>query len=399
MMQDIFLIILAFQIVHSEWTEPHQLDEKRCIIAGLHIDPITNYGSAFYTRGDTDPKTFDSGTKQILPNKTFGNFSRIDIKPYLYGDHIGAGDGKTLFAVSTTFRKTAGSPNCRKGDTTGCSEIIFSESVTNGETWSVPLVAQRTDMDDFYFRIFPAIVYIKETGRILIYYAVASSVIDFSIAMITRPPNSKIFSKERILFKFSQPIGEIRATYTMLNNQPIYHLGFTKVPKIIYTSSTDTINWKPFKILAEGAQSPEMKINIRADTKLLENTVVFTFIDHNEMANILISNNHGNDWSKPFKVKESVRIIRSAYCGTGKVQKVIMLLEAWYPKFTIFFAEFDLKTLEVKFSEPPKLIGPGMPPVIACEKKLDEDKLIVGVGLSSPTSIAYITFNELLVTS
>lgn len=131
-------------------------------------------------------------------------------------------------------------------------DVYYSESFDSGNTWTSLVQIPRDDTRQRIHRGRSNIVYIKETGRIYIFYLITKEYEMAMLGMVTRPSNSKVFREEEQFQKGSYYFA-LSAVYThnATNRETVLHLfvgSLNKTNELVMTQSKDSgIRWTPFK--------------------------------------------------------------------------------------------------------------------------------------------------------
>ncbi len=123
-----------------------------------------------------------------------------------YTAHItGAGDGKHVFIVFSASRTPTN---------TKLADVFFAESANGGVSWSEPVRLPRPNMDDSDERKFPKLVFVRETGRLFVFFCRQNNGKYRGVYYVGRAKDSTVFSSETAIDTRFQLITDLSATYT-----------------------------------------------------------------------------------------------------------------------------------------------------------------------------------------
>jgi len=326
----------------SKWEETIKLYDTvpEAMLVSHYTDPKTNITFALIHREVEFVPTV--GVQKIFPNKTIGDFIPIMIMNtnyYRSNDKItGTDDGKHLFIVTTAWELSEEGMR---------AEVYFSESNDNGISWSKPVKIQRENMDDIYERETQSLVYVKETGRIYIFYLYHKIRESLTfIGIVTRPAGSTIFSTEKLYFtNIDYLIYAVKCAYTLENSRTRLHL-IMHVSKdgenlIQYSSSDDGFSWtEPKKILNfYAANSVFVDVHPNPISKIIHMIYPNTY----STSTMISSYDNGNTW-KPENIIENRLIYYSAYCAP----KIFFVTKDKKSPYDFMLFSYDDQTKELK---------------------------------------------------
>jgi hypothetical protein len=356
----------------------------------VFMDTESWHSLLFYEKGDPNP---DFGFKHLFANNTFGKFKSIDNKgiPLWHGTPYSV-DGKHIFLMYHTFRdRSLKERTCEEADKGGCLEIDFTESKDGGLTWSAPVLMQRSNMNDAASRFAASVVFVKETGRLYLFYVKQMNGQD-QIAFVTRPPGSITFSPEKIVLQTYYRQYVPGATYTMKANKPIIHLVYpVDEGKIMYAYSENAIEWKNPIVIANKVINC---LPLISNSDVSNGTLFFGYVDNEEIPYLLTSEDHGVKWSAPFKASNKPAFEGDLdLCGTPQNQKLFFV--AADRALENVFSIYDPLTKKITFEKPPFGNMKMGYPSVSCGKLPtgNKYKVIVEADNDGDSSV-YVSTNE-----
>jgi len=275
---------LCEPIVH--WTTPTLLNEENtstyAFVSSVYYDPITQISHILYA--DYKFQYYDHYA--LLDQGKVLYKTRFDNGYGLVGLLRGPKDGKHIALAYWTFINSLHTFN-------------FTESFDNGLTWkkSVRLVESEKHL------ILQDMIYIKETGRIFIFYEDQSKK---EIRMITRSPGSEIFSNEiEIGYDvFPRDSFNSKFDYNFIDGKTILHM-FYKNDKMLlsYSNSYNNgITWSDPKIVTHD-DNVTMIANVVSDSKITKKIIVsYIPASHMEPPKMVISENFGETFGEPIPI-------------------------------------------------------------------------------------------------
>lgn len=365
-MQSIFLLAVLLLLASPcscGWDEPISLEGEHTMCElgkSAYRDPSTGTLHLICDEVYSDDEVAYLGTLRVYPNKT------CDYMRYLYKDFWlswtavpgidGAGDGKHLFVQVSRSRishKLPGDYACSEQDTSDCHDVYFQESNNSGESWSPPAqIISRSNMSDAYLRGAYAPLYIKETGRLYLFYTLLKhrGVGTDAIGYITRPADSKVFSPERLVItgrtEYISPVG---AVYTYKDRRAMIHLVWVDYNEdLMYSSSVDTYVWKTPVVLCKASKG--LYIPVISNTSISNN--IFVFYINSSTVEMLISKDEGTTWSAPIEVAKAgaYHFIGTAYCGNQGNEFVFVVATFGWGNFAMYDVKRNkLTKLEAPF--------------------------------------------------
>eukprot|EP01022_Parablepharisma_sp_SALTPOND_P023545 TRINITY_DN5009_c0_g1_i1.p1 TRINITY_DN5009_c0_g1~~TRINITY_DN5009_c0_g1_i1.p1 ORF type:complete len:430 (-),score=2.95 TRINITY_DN5009_c0_g1_i1:51-1247(-) len=377
MIRAFHILVFMLCIASCNWSPPIKLETTPfSFVSSIYLH--TSQATVVISRGDlSNESSIEFGTRAISNNHSPKPFVLLDSNQ-VFGKVIG--DGKRLFLAEFAPRVKPGDP-CTMEQPNGCLDVLFRESLDNGQTWSVPIRVPRPNMNDAAIRLFPNIVHIKETGRLYIFYKYSlADESKIAIGYVTRPPGSTVFSQERLIFQDREIVPGIGAGYTFENGKFMLHLAWREgLTALMYTSSNNGITWKP----------PTKKATLSPNTQYLDyisllaqqHRLFLAYIGQYWTGYILHSEDQGNTWSEPIKVMDPMTDqLTAAYCE----DRVFI---AGIRKQNFYLSSFNAKTQEVRnegkaFEELAKVDNP----MISCIK-IKDGKYKIAVAATTEDSM------------
>lgn len=379
------------------WSKPLTIDTQKPIVipVGLYQYTATGESNVFYARAGKSDQVVDLGTKTLFANYTLGNFNKLhqSSEPTLYGPLIGDDKGENLFLSWATSRTQEGK-ECNRDDRSKCSDIFFSESKNGGISWTTPIRVGREDMNDPVNRDFPRLLYVKETGRIYIFYSrFDDEKHSYVIGYVTKPAGSIILTKERLLPFEHEKVFHV--AYTIRNAETVIHLVFKNSNNdYMHTQSIDIMNWKaPAKICQGSAGNAGFANGLVSNTQISKSNLFFGFTKE-FVGFFVFSTDNGDTWSTPIKLSETGHLMISlAYCGTEALQKLFIVTLQQAPGFMLSI--YDVNEKELSKGESPLGDDSVSYPLISCTKKASNNEVsLVVTGSTIDTFVGYITTTD-----
>ncbi len=309
MLAIVMIAVLPF-LVSAAWVPPVKFEEQG-ILHSMYTDPANGYTYFQYVIPEMEHKGYCSwGVRRMSPDKKLDKFVILrrgndHITTVLFpGDIKGSGDGAHLFSVQQAFRPTY-------TNFLGL-EVVFQESVDQGNTWTAPAYIQRKNMTDRVTRYYPRVLYVKETGRLYIFYIAIKIGTEphtgtAFISSATRAPGSKVLSDERMLFEIKNAdlatmIPQMNVAYTYVSGKLLLHLVWTgENDKIFHAYSGNAgITWSQPAVLGQTITYPGVAtrmISFNSEPSLGQ--LLVTFHAPNNVGYITESRDSGATWSKP----------------------------------------------------------------------------------------------------
>ncbi len=274
--------IMLLATTHAGWTEPKKIlsrDENAVIyIQGVYRDPTSSVNHVYYSTGDIHhhKALLDDGTE--LYNTDFNN-----------GYHEaavlrGAGDGKRLFLA---YRQ-------RNPDV-----VKFAESSNGGKSWSIPVSIVEESAE---YRTFGDMLYVE--GRLFVFFIRMpeySRPQEASIKMVSRAPNSLVFSPEKLIANNAAwSVEGLVASYERQGKRNYLHVAYNtgslETSTIWYTQSVNNgVSWSRPREIKE-----TMGYYIKSMRNIGERLyLVYSLNSHSSVAMMVRSANHGATFSAP----------------------------------------------------------------------------------------------------
>lgn len=225
-MKAIFPIIgLLLGIVTCGWDNPHLIKKEGVIYApSLYTDKSTGNTYAFYSLSKNTGEHFICFSLFTKKDTTITEQCIKQKIRVLDVSIAGAENGADLF-LAFSARRTLNGIKCDKSVQDGCIDVYFIESKNSGINWTEPVVVPRPNLKDACYRNFPHILFISETGRLIITYVVTAQgyrYMDFSL--ISRPKDSLIFTNEKVYSKpYDNQVLDVSIVYTHVKNVTVVH--------------------------------------------------------------------------------------------------------------------------------------------------------------------------------
>ncbi len=323
-MANLRIVLLAAFLVScgAHWDSQETLDELRYIsvvdmcTVGAFTHILLNYEpsegksmSLHYTQMDKIPSS-----KRVLVDGVHSTIAaRLNVLD---------STGTDILVVENAKRDNSGTI-CVEHETRGCDDLFVIESKNGGESWSAPTPVPRTNMSDSYARFDPAVLHIKETGRVFVFYVMVRGYKNITIGYVSRPKDSLTFSQEKTIFSPRNITGyNVYAAYTWNGHTPIIHLMWYETgPYLFYARSTDFgFTWSEPRKLGPAYERSERfpKAILLANATMSNSLYAIYYKDAMSDTMIMESADHGLTWSKPVSIPfNNVRIPSIKLCETS----------------------------------------------------------------------------------
>lgn len=363
----LLLTACLFGITQGAWTTPMELTERTndSTFPDMYVDPVSKISHVVWI--DNKSGVFKLAYSRVFLNRTKSTpiFLETAHRPRI--SHItGADDGKHIMVAFDAKRSQGDKNACAGGDSTGCYEIFFTESMDAGVTWSKPVMIEHDVPADIIDRKGPRMVYVKEASQVFVTYWRSGP-----MAFSRRIGDSGKFTKESV-FSFSTNTAYQSIAYTIgEKNEPILHFFYVNwtypTENIMYTQSSDAGKaWVEPKCIAVYKHSSTSDAFFRpftvAKNDVAPKSVFIAFILNND-PHMMWTHDNGKTWSSILSLRKGNGIApRIQLCrGTkGQVPKIYLLysVKAAEKGSNFITGAFDVKTHTYKDEESP---FPGFP--------------------------------------
>jgi len=185
--------------------------------------------------------------------------------------------------------------------------ILFSESSDNGKTW-----AQLQKIPGDGSKRLQDMIYVTETQRLFVFFSVWG---DSELRVITRPPNSLVFSREIIVStNCACEVFIARSAYNYKNGKLMLHLFYkTDSYKLVYTRSLDNgLHWSESRVIS--SEKIYVVSNAVADIEVTNKVFVSYIISGaSHPVYMLYTDDFGDTFNEPIAVT-SVDVLEKSYC-------------------------------------------------------------------------------------
>jgi len=401
MMKGIALLLLIIHFTRSEWSTPVCIhsDSELGISSGISlISDSTSSRSTILL--SLFPKT-----KDAKANYGLRIHDKDSIKPFVvidnehdctYGMLASEPDGKTVYSVASGVRsKSSSTVECDEGDVLGCSEILFHESKDGGDTWSAPVMVDRSNSSDMVQRRGANIIEMKNNARIYVFYSRTETFGKTTISYITRPPDSMIFSREADVASLSESLVDygVSAAATVNNNSPLLHVGWVQGRNLMYTTSTNGISWaNPVILSTINSLSQNMQAAQFISFRELPGTICSTYVTGDYKAVIRCGKGLLRT-TTPVVIAESSAYVSAGACkGKNKIALAVRSVDESIRSFI-----FDMDNEKV--TELPSPFGSKEFvydfPQVSCENADNNSLYIKLVAYQRREHKEYLTINKL----
>eukprot|EP01022_Parablepharisma_sp_SALTPOND_P000226 TRINITY_DN100_c0_g1_i1.p1 TRINITY_DN100_c0_g1~~TRINITY_DN100_c0_g1_i1.p1 ORF type:complete len:587 (-),score=-38.40 TRINITY_DN100_c0_g1_i1:118-1878(-) len=290
------LHLVIIHAVVAEWTAPVEFgrnSHQSSMVLDMYTDPSTEISHVLYMYWSGASAYCYSA---IYPNGSLIHSTKFSIHHYYWshGSKIkGAGDGRHLYiALGGTRRIHTGGL---------FHDVSFTESSDGGKSWSPMVQVPKENSSDTNNRVMNDMVYIKETGRIFIFYFSSPD----KVYVVTRSPGSSIFSLERLIAQTAtchDSNGCIAATYSYWLSKLLIHVVFADGKHLLYMrSSNNGISWSSPRVIAKDFVYAIH--GVEAD-KVLPSAIALIYERYEEPAPyaLIVSKNYGDNFSEPMNI-------------------------------------------------------------------------------------------------
>ncbi len=248
------LLLFTAPLVRTEWTQPIALEDEDSFgmstgIAALPDGRRSGVLLSLVPRGLPD-KYATYGLR--VHDSALQPFHVIDKeRGCTQGTFLS--ESNKIFSVCTGTRAARVSDmQCDHDENSGCSEVLFEESVDGGSTWSKHVFVPRKDPADIVHRRGASIVSIKETSRLYVFYSKTDVYGNSAICYMTRPPGSLIFGQETALTRMQTQLTNfaVIAAVSARGTARNLHVGWIESDQFVYSYSTSGIVWYPPQALS-----------------------------------------------------------------------------------------------------------------------------------------------------
>jgi len=407
------LLFLIFILCKMKWDKPIKLNSGEF----NSIQPMHIYHDISSQIGYLKILSFDNGNKmsfvsrKIFPDSNIiSPFTIIDKEFDIFTDefgnmnilHVSFENGRDHISV---WSRTRNYGLCTEDHTDGCEEVYYSETKDNGQTWGKPVPVPRKEMNDWVERRIPSVIYIKETGRVFIFYnAFHRSTLKSSIAFVTRPLGSSIFTNE-VSFDVTAKSFEMHTpVYTISNNIATLHVFWTEefsysLTTFMYTKGVNGLNWEKPRKLYEIKDAICRKFWALSDHSIDSKAIHLILSKHmdrgEKMIIIISSYDEGETWNEPLEFTNTVDVLTAAICGTSDSPVILMNGFVDFPnEVHSFWMYFVNKEVFVEFDQPFEGIEGVATTSISCGN-YNEQLYIRALGYNENTNEGFITCQKI----
>ncbi len=328
------------------WTQPINIGNGEPFVApkSLYADPVSGILHLLVKHNHDDIMDYWQLSPEGKRLQKFV-FSDPAMTDFEYGSIIGS--------EQNLYCTLVGGP-----DFASARVIAFAESSDYGKTWTklVFLSGSNDDCD----RTGAALLRVKETGRLYVFYHRLCGKDNETVAYVTRSPDSHVFAGEKTILSVGTSfpyMPNIAATYTYSNKRATLHLFFGEGPQLNeslwYTSSVDNgLRWSaatrpgkvgaPFGIFpiaaVAGSQLPEFVAAAYRDSTEFQYRICYSG-DQGKTFSVLNVQRVGRMHSFP-----ATRSHSAMMCGTPKTPLLFWLSEN-QDENTMLYGYWNLRTM------------------------------------------------------
>jgi len=264
------------------WTNPVDLfaSENSIFINDVYLDSSTKIMHILWNSAGSHSMSYwqiDNSQKLISKSR----LTNDNITLVITGKITGANNGNNLY-ISIMARRF-----CDQDLSSECHDQYFTESTDNGLTWNPLIQVPRENLDDKCERLGDNLLFVRETGRLFIFYHKICEVSDENdyLFFVTRPAGIRYFNNEKRLFDAMKTIRpSIISTYIFKNNKPAVYIFWGDLANspqrhILFSQTSDNgQTWSNPQKLGDQIISPKLfagfnSLNVYAN-KLVSNTIV-----------------------------------------------------------------------------------------------------------------------------
>lgn len=256
-------------------------------------------------------------------NNNLDSFTVIDSDyDSTFGSLRSSYDLSNMYSIATgTRKKHYSGTECDNADDAGCNEIWFRESSNNGKSWSIPEPIQRNNLSDRAHRQGGALLTLKDSSRIFIFFSKSEVLGKSSIAFTSRPPGSKIFSREIIISELKNAFLDfaVIATQNLYQKKSLLHVAWIEGNgNLMYSTSSNLgLKWSPpknlFKVISISQNLAPAQF-ITSPKKPEELCLSYVDEKHNVQLLCVEGDFINKDNNNPILIASGISYVRSEMC-------------------------------------------------------------------------------------
>ncbi len=253
----------------------------------------------------------------------------------------GPNDGLHVYIAYGADRRTPHT-HCSKDNTDGCLDVYSIDSADAGSTWTRPQQIQRDARDDIWNRAYPRILLHPITGRLWIFYVLSNvEKTSYTIGFVTRPRDSSVYSKEKMLNQQKELIMGLAAGLSRKKTTNTIHVVWTNDEKKDLQvreaySTSEGVKWKYSKIVGTGYSG-----RLVSDLAMDQQYMALAYLSGTTApSRLAVTTNGGDSWQLK-ELSENTGLEDLALCyKTGKKNAIL---------FTLLNAEVQTEKFEGEF--------------------------------------------------
>jgi len=404
LIQITILLTIVFHI-SGKWNKPIELfqnNDSVTSVIGLYIEPTTQVHHVVFHNWGIDRVIYKKLNLQGTVLESH-NFSHPEMSYANMGSLVSSNNGKKLHLLLNGLKKN---DKNKFG-------LWYSESTDEGHSWSN--VVNVIDMNDNLSRQGSSMVVIQETGRVFVFFTVVEEVAPLDnrgiIKVVSKPPDSSIFSKEVVIYEVPQGL-EVRnaltAQYTVKNSKPLLHLlwaqGFSQPDAMYYSSSQDYgISWTTPRKISDNDKIYPYNMIESASNKDFGSMFVGLYTEYSYYKKrVAISNDHGNSFTLLDASSGDHQMFDQwshnmgiGLCGPPNQPTIYMLIDR--NQSPMEYSSLDVKTMRItKLDRPFSEYGDDSCGItLACSSDLAKKEVTISaiteVGYGKPTRYLLMT--------
>eukprot|EP01022_Parablepharisma_sp_SALTPOND_P032997 TRINITY_DN88009_c1_g1_i1.p1 TRINITY_DN88009_c1_g1~~TRINITY_DN88009_c1_g1_i1.p1 ORF type:complete len:414 (+),score=25.95 TRINITY_DN88009_c1_g1_i1:131-1372(+) len=352
----LLMAIILVACIKAEWKAP-----KGLVGAGTHIKHYSTYmdktGLKTHIAYCTESTTLEGVVTQVLRYATINSANEIISDTVLsttsgcrVAKITGDGTEKGLI-IAIEGQRIFHLGVCNATNPKGCYDIYVLSSQNSGSTWTDPVPVSRRDLGDTADRLSPHFVVNPATKRVYLFYTyrfVTSEVA--TIAFVTRPPKSSVFTSEVLT---RNPVEEkfVTALPTVKNGRIIIHLFIENKGFTLHVFTENGITWDQNTVLTDGYHFS----GFVGDYRVLSEVIIGVCTD-GKHSYVAASQDHGISWIHTHMVNEAYHRVSAGMLCKGAEDsklKLNLLLTSFMQKeqkyLTANIPEGDVQKVDAPF--------------------------------------------------
>eukprot|EP01022_Parablepharisma_sp_SALTPOND_P004969 TRINITY_DN121389_c0_g1_i1.p1 TRINITY_DN121389_c0_g1~~TRINITY_DN121389_c0_g1_i1.p1 ORF type:complete len:402 (-),score=2.67 TRINITY_DN121389_c0_g1_i1:163-1368(-) len=291
-----YLCLISAYIATAEWTVPVKVGEAQnqygySGVTDMYLDPSTDTSHVVY-RDDSEEAYYYSA---ILSDGTVAHTSKFtDWKQSSPWRAVIKGNGKRLFIALRGSRTM---------NDKFYFDVNFTESYDGGISWIPMIQTPKRNSSDNIRRFIGDMVYIKETGRLFLFYWRE----DGSVWTTTRAPGSSIFNIESpIAAVIPEWRGKtIIAAYGYKANKIMLHVFIANKTHLLYVRSLNNgLTWLPPRVVVNGTIAAILNVEVSSNVPSII-ALAYNARLTSSPNMLIVSKDYGDSFSDPIQITQN----------------------------------------------------------------------------------------------